>query len=171
MSSPNTVGKKPGESVFGFVLLIFSLVVFYHAYQISGFSALSSPGSFPMAASGVMCLSACFIIVNNFKTPTDLSLSFRKTVMPLSIVVVVAFLLVFSVVLEHSGFVLAAIVFQFAMLLCFHKRNIPSALLITFGSIALIYIIFRLVFQVVLPEGIVPEREIIAWFKNLLAGG
>ena len=35
----------------------------------------------------------------------------------------------------------------------------------------MIYIVFRLVFTVLLPEGIVPEREILAFFRNLMAGG
>lgn len=171
MSSPNESGKKPGESLFGFALLIFSLFVFYNAYKISGFSSLSSPGSFPLAASAVMCLSACFIIIKNVKTSLLPNMSFFKDVLPLSIVTVVALLLVFSLALEHTGFVLAAVVFEFVMLLSFYKRKVSSALLITVVSIVVIYVIFRLVFQVVLPEGILPEREIIAWFKTLLGGG
>ena len=39
------------------------------------------------------------------------------------------------------------------------------------GALLVTYVVFRLVFQVVLPEGIVPEREIIAWIERLFAAG
>ena len=38
--------------------------------------------------------------------------------------------------------------------------------IIALGALILIYVIFRLVFQVVLPEGIVPEREILSGFSS-----
>jgi hypothetical protein len=35
----------------------------------------------------------------------------------------------------------------------------------------MIYAVFRLIFQVVLPEGIVPEAEIMAWIEQLFSSG
>jgi hypothetical protein len=35
----------------------------------------------------------------------------------------------------------------------------------------LIYLVFRVIFNVIMPEGIVPEREILAFFGRLLPAG
>ena len=49
MSAP--LPRKVGELFFGFIVLAFSVFLFWQAYEISGFSELSSPGSVPMAAA------------------------------------------------------------------------------------------------------------------------
>ena len=46
-----------------------------------------------------------------------------------------------------------------------------AALVISTLSLALIYILFRIVFQVVLPEGIVPEGQWISAIRDMLNGG
>ena len=87
--------KRRGEDVFGLIVLAVSVVLLWQAYGISGFSALSSPGAFPMAAAASMVIA----------------------------------------------------------------------------SVIVVYVVSRLVFQVVLPEGIVPERDIIAGIGNLFGAG
>lgn len=163
--------KKPGESSFGFALLIFSLFIFYHAYKISGFTALSSPGAFPLVTSGLMCLSACFIIFSNFKQKEKSEGMFFDEIVPGYLAVAIVLLFLFSVVLETLGFILTAFLFLVIMTSLFHKRGVFSAVFISILSIALIYIIFRLLFQVILPEGIVPEREILAWIESAFSTG
>jgi hypothetical protein len=41
---------------------------------------------------------------------------------------------------------------------------------VSVASLIVIYVIFRLLFQVVLPEGIVPEREIMSAIGNMFGG-
>jgi hypothetical protein len=38
-------------------------------------------------------------------------------------------------------------------------------------SLLVIYLLFRIVFTVLMPTGIVPEGEILAWFRALFAKG
>ena len=47
-----------GERTFCVLLLVFSLAIFYLAYQISGFSSINSPGAFPIGVALVMIFSA-----------------------------------------------------------------------------------------------------------------
>ena len=47
-----------GERTFCVLLVLTSLVVFYLAYQISGFSSINSPGAFPIGVALVMIFSA-----------------------------------------------------------------------------------------------------------------
>jgi hypothetical protein len=42
---------------------------------------------------------------------------------------------------------------------------------VALGSLILIWIVFRVVFTVLLPSGILPEAEFIQFFRSLLSGG
>lgn len=165
--------KHPGESVFGWLVLLFSLVAFYQAYQISGFTALSGPGALPMAASAVMIIAACFIVIRNAKRPAaDTGFSALVTqVIPGSVAVFCGFILIFAVILKTVGFILTAFSFLLVSIWFLQKRGFIPAFLLALLTIVLVYIIFRLVFKVVLPEGIVPEREIMAAIGRFFSGG
>ncbi|HEU0223023.1 MAG TPA: tripartite tricarboxylate transporter TctB family protein, partial [Paracoccaceae bacterium] len=52
-----------------------------------------------------------------------------------------------------------------------HRRGILPAIGIAALSILGVYVVFRLIFQVILPEGVVPEREILAAIGRLFSGG
>ena len=50
--------RKPGELAFAALIFATSLILLYSSYGISGFSALSGPGTFPMAATAIMAITA-----------------------------------------------------------------------------------------------------------------
>ncbi|MEZ5479130.1 MAG: tripartite tricarboxylate transporter TctB family protein [Thiolinea sp.] len=163
----------PGESIFGGLMLLFSLFAFYKAYQIAGFSALSSPGAIPMAASAIMVIASCLIVISNFSRPRA-ERGFRHfvdQVIPWSVAVFCGFILIFAVVLKTVGFIITAFSFLLVSIWFLQKRGFVPALLLALVSIVLVYIVFRLVFQVVLPEGIVPERDIMAAIGRFFKGG
>ncbi|NRP95936.1 Tripartite tricarboxylate transporter TctB family protein [Marinobacterium sp. xm-g-59] len=161
------LSNKPGEVIFGFLLVAFSLFLFWQSYSIAQFSALSSPGAFPMAASGLMVITSCIIAVQNLKLPKQEGARFTVDIMPKVVAVTLAMLLIFSVVLETVGFIITAFLFLFATLRYLHKSSWQRSFLLAFMVLVIIYVIFRLIFQVVLPEGFVPEREIMAWIEDL----
>ncbi|HEU0223137.1 MAG TPA: tripartite tricarboxylate transporter TctB family protein, partial [Paracoccaceae bacterium] len=55
--------------MFGGLMVAASLFLFWKSYGIAGFSALSSPGAFPMAASAVMVLASSVALVRTFELP------------------------------------------------------------------------------------------------------
>ncbi len=77
----------------------------------------------------------------------------------------------YAALLGPLGFLPASFLFLFAAIQFLWRRNPGLTLLMAVAALAVAYAVFRLVFQVVLPEGIVPEREIMAWVENLFAGG
>jgi len=73
-----------------------------------------------------------------------------------------------------TGLRLAAafgLVFLVVMIRYLARCSLLRAVLLSVMIVALIYLVFRLVFTVLMPAGIVPEAEIIAWVKGLFAGG
>ena len=163
------VPKQPGESLFGFLMLALSLFLFWQAYEIAGFSALSSPGAFPMAASAIMVISSCVAIVHDFKRPAD---SFEwphffERILPPTVAIMIGIIFVFAVVLETVGFILTALAFLIITIKMLHRGTLAHASLISVIGLVLIYLVFRIIFVVVLPEGLIPESDIMSAVQGL----
>lgn len=165
--------RKPGETGFNIVLLLLSIFLFYQAYQIAGFSALSSPGALPMAATAVMVITTCIIVIKDFARPAAEGgmQAFFVQIVPFTIAVMCALIILFAVVLQTVGFIITALLFLWASIWFLQKRGAVPAALLALLTVVVIYVLFRLIFQVILPEGIIPERDIIAAVKNFFKGG
>ncbi|GAA0225421.1 tripartite tricarboxylate transporter TctB family protein [Marinomonas primoryensis] len=159
--------RKPGERVFCFLLVMGSIYLFWQAYKISGFSELSSPGAFPLAASATMILASCIAFINTLKLPEAEGVRFVHHCFPPIVATIMALILVYSIILESLGFILSSFAFLFISIQFLYRCRILTTLSITLLALVVVYIVFRLVFQVVLPEGIVPEREILSSIKSL----
>ncbi|HPY39043.1 MAG TPA: tripartite tricarboxylate transporter TctB family protein [Thiolinea sp.] len=167
-----TPARKPGETGFNILLLLGSIFLFYQAYKIAGFSALSSPGAIPMAASATMVISACIIVAKEFSRPKAEggAKAFFVQILPFTLAVMCGLIILFAVVLQKVGFILTGLSFLFFSIWFLQKRGPASAALIALLCVVVIYVLFRLIFQVILPEGIIPERDIIASVKHWFAG-
>lgn len=163
--------RRPGEAVFTVFLLLASLFLFWSAYGIAGFEALSSPGAIPMAASAAMIITAAIITVQTFRKPGNSGELLHRQILPLSVLVTVALITVYAFLLKPLGFLPTSFLFLIVAIKFLSRRSLAFTLGTATLSVALIYLVFRLIFSVLMPEGIVPEGEIIAWMRNLSAGG
>jgi putative tricarboxylic transport membrane protein len=163
--------RKPGEVVFALLMLLISLVLFWQAYRISGFQSKSSPGSFPLAVTGVMVVSALVALTKTLKSPAgDSSLAALRTeIIPNVVLGFGALVLGYGLFLESLGFILSSFAFLFGGILLLYQRGIRPAFVWALVSIAGVYVTFRLIFKVILPEGIVPERRILAEIGSFLS--
>ncbi|MBM6552046.1 tripartite tricarboxylate transporter TctB family protein [Marinomonas ostreistagni] len=162
--------RYPGERLFSFCLIVFSIFIFWRAYLISGFSELSSPGAVPMGASAVMVLAACIAFAQSLKTPAVEGARFFYHCFPVVVGVMMAFIVLYAVLLEQLGFLVTSALFLFITLKALYGRSSLWTLGLTLGALLVIYVIFRLIFQIILPEGIIPEREILANLSRLFGG-
>lgn len=169
MQSDETT-RKPGEAIFALILSLASLAALWQAYGISGFEALSSPGSFPMAACMTMVISALIITVRTFRTNRTAGFSFVKDILPATTAMMVAFVILYAIALNPLGFLPTSLIFLFVSILILSRRGIVFSAIVSVFSLFCIYVIFRLVFSVLMPEGIVPEREFLAFIGNLFNG-
>lgn len=161
-----TATRRPGERTFCFLLVMLSVFVFWQSYNISGFSALSSPGAFPLAASAAMILASCVVFFHVLKAPASEGVRFFYHCFPPIVGIVMGLIIIYSVMLESLGFLISSFLFLSISIQVLYRKNIVTTVAITLFSLVVVYIIFRLVFQVILPEGIVPEREIMAAIKT-----
>jgi putative tricarboxylic transport membrane protein len=149
---------RAGEMTFAWLLLAFSLFVLFNAIAISGFSAISSPGMFPMMAATVMVLSMVAVLINNRKLEkpdTDSAHAEFKQVLrkvfPKVFLIYAVIVVAYMVLFEPAGFVPSSAAFLFASIFFLRGGGLIKALSISAGSLAVIYVIFHTVFRVVLP--------------------
>ncbi|SMY06944.1 tripartite tricarboxylate transporter TctB family protein [Flavimaricola marinus] len=162
--------RRPGELGFAVFLTVASLGLLYSAYGISGFKALSSPGSIPMATSLVMVISALVVAVRTARLPRVAGETLSKDILPMMVVVFVGFLVLFGVLLKPLGFLPTAALFLIAAFKLLSGKSWAHALTMAFVSLLVIWLVFRILFTVLLPAGIVPEAEFIQIFRNFFSG-
>lgn len=147
-----------GERAFNWLLLIFSLGVFFAAYRISGFSSISSPGAFPIGLSVLMIGSMLTIVVGQFRKrkpesngALDEARQFLHEHFPRPFVIFALLAIGYLVLLVPLGFIISTLLFLFVSMVYFRRGQLLMSALISAGSLAIIYGLFKLLFQVYLP--------------------
>jgi putative tricarboxylic transport membrane protein len=153
--------RVPGELVFVLLLLLFALTALWQAWRIAGFSSWSSPGALPMLAALVMAVTGVKIVVDTRKLPPpepdpgrSLAGQFVHRVTPAAIVWFTLFIAAYMFLLEPLGFVACSFLFLVGAMYALGERRILRTLAVSALSLAIIYVVFKTAFSVVLPEGI-----------------
>jgi len=142
---------------------VFSGLALWQAYGISGLRGLSEPGVFPMLAAGTMLVSALFIVRDSFKKerqtnpssapPARTVTDFFRTVLPPRLLLTIAFVAIYIAAMPTLGFLVSSALFLLASFAYLWRRSALISVGLTALSLTFIYVIFRLLFQVVLPRG------------------
>lgn len=166
--------KKPGELIFSILLLLLSIGFAWQAYQISGFSGLSTPGAFPLAAAIIMVFASIIVVISDLRrghaVEGNLKAKWRAfitEVVPTPVSVFFALVLVYALLFDSLGFLPSSLIFLVLAKQYLHRAHAFKTIALSFLSLLVIWVIFRLVFSVVLPEGIVPVREFLAFFQHM----
>lgn len=153
--TPTPATRRPGELLFAVILLVFAVAAFWQAYGISGFSGKTTPGVFPMLASGVMVISGVAILISAAQKPqipADAPGFFKEVLSP-NHIVLIGLVFGYVIVMPHLGFVVSSALFLFCTFQFLWRKNPFAMLGLTAVTLIAIYLIFREVFQVVLPQG------------------
>lgn len=163
--------RRPGEAAFSLILAGFSAFLLWTAYGISGFEALSSPGALPMAAAGTMLGTALIIVVQTVKSRPVEGETLARDIVPVPILLTVGLVAAYAVLLKPLGFLPTSFLFVAVLIRVLSGRSLAFSAAVSAGSVLAIYLVFRIIFNVLMPEGIVPEREILAAIGRLTPGG
>ena len=149
---------RAGENFFAWILLLFSLFVLLQAYFISGFSSISSAGTFPMAASAVMVVSSCLILLKNRRLEKPENRNLRgelaqavKAVLPYKFLIYTVIVVAYVTLLQPLHFLPSSFAFLVISIVYLKGTTVPKALIISISILVFIYILFQYVFRVVLP--------------------
>lgn len=159
--------RRPGELAFTLFLLLASLGLLWSAYGIAGFEALSSPGAVPMATTAIMVVTAIMVLIQTLRRPTGTTQTFGTHILPLSVIVTIALIVAYGWLLRPLGFIPTSVLFLSALVWFLSRRPVLFCLAVSVGTVALIWLIFRMVFSVLMPPGIFPEARIVAFITQL----
>lgn len=162
--------RRPGELVFAGLMLLASLGLLWSAYGISGFEALSGAGSVPMATTFVMVIASVVVLLKTAKLPLDRTETLARDILPLTVVLFAVALVVYGILLKPLGFLPTSALFLILAVKYLARRGWLWTLGVSLGSLVAIWLIFRIVFSVLMPAGILPEAEFIQFFRNLFQG-
>lgn len=152
------IRRRSGEHAFTWVLMVFSVAVLILSYRISGFSSVSSPGAFPMAAATVMVFSMVLVLLENMKMKKpdvrgfsdEMRRAFNR-VLPWIIIIYTGIIFGYALLIQPVHFFPSSFVFLFVSMIYLRGTTWLRALLITIGTLICIFIIFQYVFRVTLP--------------------
>ncbi|WP_323765680.1 tripartite tricarboxylate transporter TctB family protein [Marinovum sp.] len=162
--------RRPGELAFAGVMLAASLGLLWSAYGISGFEALSGAGSVPMATTFVMVVASGMVLVKTARLPLDRAETLARDILPPVVVLFAGALVLYGILLKPLGFLPTSALFLVVAVKALAKRGWLWTLGVAFSSLVVIWLIFRIVFSVLMPAGILPEAEVIQIFRDLLQG-
>lgn len=163
--------RRPGETLFGAFMLAASLFLLWSAYGISGFEALSAPGAIPMATTLVMVVTAALVLMKTVRLPLDTAETIAKDILPVVVLFFAVLLVAYGVLLRPLGFLPTSALFLVAGIKFLGRKSWPWTIFVALASLIVIWLVFRIVFTVLMPAGIVPEAEVIQFFRSLFNGG
>ncbi|MFK7856559.1 MAG: tripartite tricarboxylate transporter TctB family protein [Granulosicoccus sp.] len=176
-----------GETIFVVVLIAFSATALWLAHGIAGFSKWSSPGVFPMLASATMLVCGLFILkdclrnkkkaaslvqqdltVQTHAAKADLAVksnvpssttdsTCENGVLPKRVAILSILMVIYVAAMPTLGFLIDSGLFLFVSISYLWNRSAWMALLVSLLSLMIIHIVFRLAFQVILPQGTLIE--------------
>lgn len=161
--------RRPGELVFTIAMAAGSLFLLWSAYGISGFEALSAPGAVPMVTSAIMLVCALLILRETLGKGRTTGEKLERDILPLPVIVTIAAITAYALLLKPLGFLPTSFLFLTGMIRYLAGRSLLRSVILALAIVAAIYLVFRIIFTVLMPPGIVPEAEIIAWFRSLLS--
>ena len=144
-----------GELKLLVFLFVFGAALFYEALAVNGiFQGISSgPGSLPQLVSALLLALICFeglaLVRRGYREGSlkeMLAFLFDREVMTLLVMVAA-----YGMFIERLGFVVTSTVFLFVTMYLLDRKQPVEKLLIAVGAVAVLYLIFSTIFQVVLP--------------------
>lgn len=162
--------RRPGELVFTLAMVLGSLFLLWSAYGISGFEAKSAPGAVPMVTTAIMVICGLLILRETLGKSATTGEKLERDILPLPVIVTIVAIVAYALALKPLGFLPTSFLFLTGLIGYLAGGNFLRAAIQSLLIVALIYLVFRIVFTVLMPPGIVPEAEIIAWVKSLFAG-
>jgi putative tricarboxylic transport membrane protein len=149
---------RAGENLFAWLMMAFSLFVLVQAYLISGFSSISSAGTFPMGAAAIMVVAMALILVTNRKLEKPDADGLKdelqqavKQVLPKVFLVYTGVIIGYMILIQPLHFLPSSFAFLLVSMIYLKGSTAIKSLIISTLTLACIYIVFQYFFRVVLP--------------------
>ena len=149
---------RAGENLFAWLMMALSLFVLIQAYLISGFTSISSAGTFPMVAAAIMVVAMALNLLNNCKLAKpdadglkDELRQAAKQVLPKVFLVYTGVIIGYMILIQPLHFLPSSFAFLLVSMIYLKGSTVIKSLIISTLTLACIYIVFQYFFRVVLP--------------------
>ncbi len=139
-------------------MMALSLFVLVQAFLISGFSSISSAGTFPMVASAVMVVAVVSILLNNRKLKKPDNDCFKnelrlaaKQILPQVYLVYMIIVIGYIILIQPLHFLPSSFIFLLLSMIYLKGSSPHKSLIISTIILCCIYIMFQFFFRIVLP--------------------
>ncbi|NIZ15429.1 tripartite tricarboxylate transporter TctB family protein [Phaeobacter sp. HF9A] len=166
--------RRPGELLFALALSALSLFLLWDAWGIEnafGPNGLSSPRAIPLAASFAMLVSAAIVTLKTARLPLERAETVFRDILPGVVMLFAALLIAYGILLRPLGFLPTSALFLIVAIKLLARRGWGWTIGIAAVSLLVIWLIFRILFSVLMPAGVVPEAEVIQFVRTLFAQG
>lgn len=147
--------QKPGELYFLFMLFLVFVLFSYESLKNNGLleGQISGPGIIPqlIAVGSIIMIAVLFMqfIRNHYKEGKVSEVIEALFCKNLVVIIVAVFL--YALLLEKFKFILTSAMFLFFSMVALEPKKIINKLIISTATLVFIVLIFKYVFQVVLP--------------------
>jgi hypothetical protein len=145
--------RRPGELGITVITFIIGALGYYFALGMTS-GEFSSPSVFPKLASTVImvCSAVNFRKAVKRERPEESDSSVVHYLLPRDVVVMLSLLVIYCFALPQIRFIASSYAFMVAGMIYLQRgKNIVRALLISAASLAVLVVIFRYLFLVILP--------------------
>ena len=143
------MARPPGEALFCWAMVLLGAFVAWQASGIGYFDSPSAAGVFPLVGGLAMTAAALVAAVG----ATRRGAASAGPVLPRDVAAIGALVLAYMAGLEAAGFILASFLFLMFAIAWLQRGGWVRAALVAAGAVALVWVLFRLVFRVILPQG------------------
>lgn len=143
----------PGERLTALLIIVLGILGYYFAMGMTS-ETFYSPSVVPKLTSTVVAVCAAAALFRT-RTKDKNPLDWRRTLkyfFPKDVLVILVFLVAYSFMLPLAGFNIASAVFLFAAIAYLqHWKNLIRAAVISVITVAVLFLVFRYMFLVILP--------------------
>jgi putative tricarboxylic transport membrane protein len=152
---PVQSNKKLGEIYFLVILLALFALFFYEAMGDKGILSgnLGGSGTIPqlMAAAALIMIALLFVQFIKQQYKEGKILEVFKSLFTKELIGIIVMVVLYALLLEKLHFVFTTILFLFFSMILLDRKRIANKLIISVATVAVIVLIFRYIFQVILP--------------------
>jgi putative tricarboxylic transport membrane protein len=147
--------QRPGERLFLWFLLAFSVFILITALMIPNLENLASSGAFPIFVGSVLILSTGRVLWHNRKRYAALTVreEFRQVrpfVLPMNVIGYACILLLYVLTTAPLHFLPSSFGFLVISFIFLKGTSPARSLIVAAGTLAGIYVLFHTVFRVIL---------------------
>lgn len=148
-------GKKAGELYFLFILFVLFVILLKEALKQEGIleGVSGGPGIIPQLMSGAALVMVVLLFIQLMRKhyKEGKIIEVIKSLFCREVITIIGMVVLYALLLERLHFVPTTMLFLFFSMILLDRKKTVNKLIISAGMVASIVLIFRYIFQVILP--------------------